>query len=112
MTHFNEYNAIDKQPMEAADDEEDEDEDSEYVIPGDRDRDRLDHSEKMMKVMKHVTYLTTPNTLSSNAEKLRRGVSRDSEHQIGNATLGNFGLGTQSSRSNSINTPLMFPQNT
>ena len=66
----------------------------------------------MMKVMRHVTNLATPNTLSSNAEKLRRGVSRDSDHQIGNNTLGNFGLATQSSRSNSITTPLMFPQNT
>lgn len=116
LTLSNEYNAMDKQPVDDSGDEqddEDDDDDSQYVIPDDHgDNDKLDRSQKMIRVMRHVTHLATPNTLSSNAEKLKRGVSRDSEHQIGNATLGNFGLGTQSSRSNSINTPLMFPQNT
>ena len=41
-----------------------------------------------------------------------RGVSRDSEQRLQNATLGNFGLATQSSRSNSMTTPLMYAQNT
>jgi hypothetical protein len=73
---------MDKQLEEAADDyeDEDDDEDSEYVLPDDRDNDRLDRSKKMMRVMRHVTHLATPNTLSSNAEKLKRGVSRDSDH--------------------------------
>ena len=65
----------------------------------------------MFKVIKHITNLATPNTISSNVEKLKRGISRDSDRQFNNGTMVNFGgVGTQSSRSNSMTTPLMFPQ--
>lgn len=66
----------------------------------------------MLQVIKNISHIATPNTISSNAEKLKRGVSRDSEMHFNNGTLINFGLATQSTRSTSMKTPLMFAQTT
>ena len=50
----------------------------------------------------------TPNTILSNKQKLNRGVSRDSEYNVNNGTMLNFGLAGQSTRSTFMKTPLMF----
>jgi hypothetical protein len=53
----------------------------------------------------------TPNTILSNKQKLNRGASRDSEYNVNNGTMLNFGLAGQSTRSTFMKTPLMFGQN-
>lgn len=53
----------------------------------------------------------TPNTILSNKQKLNRGASRDSEYNLNNGTMLNFGLAGQSTRSTFMKTPLMFGQN-
>lgn len=84
-------------------------EDSLDARPAGRDAEK---STKVLQVIKNISHIATPNTISSNAEKLKRGVSRDSEMHFNNGTMMNFGLATQSTRSTSMKTPLMFAQNT